>query len=400
VDATVAALLRKPLGVTDAVQVGLLRSPLLQGIYEEIAQAQADVAQAGTLRNPSALVERRIKGRALELDLAQDLLDLLFMSMRKKIARQELEGTMLKVSHDVLDYVAKTKEAFFELQAAIQLAEMRRSVCRATEASSLAAQKLVAAGNLPEIASLNEQRLAQEAQLALIAADNDVVQRREQLTARLGLGGSSSEWQIEPHLPEVEEIRLTVNDLEHYAVAERIDLQSEQRAVDALGAAIDLNGYSAMVTEAAFAVHSEREPEGTTTRGPSLSVSLPLFTQGQPQRAKSYAQFRSQADHLLQHTLDVRAEVRAGAARLKTAEQRVAFYKNAILPLQKKILDQSQAQYNGMYMSVFELLQAKKAQIVAGEELIQALRDYWIARTQLEFSVGGRLQVSSNSAVP
>jgi cobalt-zinc-cadmium efflux system outer membrane protein len=191
-----------------------------------------------------------------------------------------------------------------------------------------------------------------------------------------------------------------VNDLEHYAVAERIDLQSEQRAVDALGAAIDLNGYSAMVTEAAFAVHSEREPEGTTTRGPSLSVSLPLFTQGQPQRAKSYAQFRSQADHLLQHTLDVRAEVRAGAARLKTAEQRVAFYKNAILPLQKKILDQSQAQYNGMYMSVFELLQAKKAQIVAGEELIQALRDYWIARTQLEFSVGGRLQVSSNSAVP
>ena len=56
------------------------------------------------------------------------------------------------------------------------------------------------------------------------------------------------------------------------------------------------------------------------------------------------------------------------------------------------MLEQTQLQYNGMFKSVFELLQAKRKQIVAAEEFIDTLEDYWLARTKLELAVGGQFK--------
>ena len=50
-----------------------------------------------------------------------------------------------------------------------------------------------------------------------------------------------------------------------------------------------------------------------------------------------------------------------------------------------------QLQYNGMFVGVFQLLQARRDQIDAAREYIEALRDYWTARANLERAVGGRL---------
>ena len=43
-----------------------------------------------------------------------------------------------------------------------------------------------------------------------------------------------------------------------------------------------------------------------------------------------------------------------------------------------------------MLVGAFQLLQAKQAEIEAGVEYIDALRDYWVARTQLEQVESGR----------
>ena len=47
-----------------------------------------------------------------------------------------------------------------------------------------------------------------------------------------------------------------------------------------------------------------------------------------------------------------------------------------------------------MLVGVFQLLVAKRDEIDAGRGYIEALRDYWIARTDLERAVGGELALA------
>jgi cobalt-zinc-cadmium efflux system outer membrane protein len=44
-----------------------------------------------------------------------------------------------------------------------------------------------------------------------------------------------------------------------------------------------------------------------------------------------------------------------------------------------------------MLLGVYQLLLAKQAEVNAYREYIEAVRDYWIARSELEHALGGRL---------
>ena len=46
-----------------------------------------------------------------------------------------------------------------------------------------------------------------------------------------------------------------------------------------------------------------------------------------------------------------------------------------------------------MLLGVFQLLEAKRGEIDAGRMYVEALRDYWIARAELERAIGGRLEL-------
>jgi cobalt-zinc-cadmium efflux system outer membrane protein len=66
-------------------------------------------------------------------------------------------------------------------------------------------------------------------------------------------------------------------------------------------------------------------------------------------------------------------------------------YGRTILPLRRRILRETQLNYNAMQRSTYDLLAAKAADLAAEREGIDALRDYWQARVRLERAAGGRL---------
>ena len=51
-----------------------------------------------------------------------------------------------------------------------------------------------------------------------------------------------------------------------------------------------------------------------------------------------------------------------------------------------------------MLVGVFELLQARRAQLDASQAYLEAVRDYWIARSELKRAVGGKLPDESEDA--
>lgn len=392
INVAIDELLQRKLSISDAVQIALLNSQSVQAVYEEVGVAQADLLQAGLLQNLTFSIERRFPGKSLELDIAQNFIDLFFIPLRTKIATNALEAAKLKVASAVIEHAAKTKKAFFELQTSLQTIEMRRSVSKAMDASALAAHKIFKAGNIIELEMQNEQRSANEARIKLAMAENEVIEKRERLNVLMGFWNRNINWEIEGRLPDAPKDDPNGEGLERLAITERLDLQSEKRELDALGDNINLSGYGAIFSEAVLGIHSEREPEGSRSIGPSLEIPIPIFDRGDASKAKAYSLFRQSAAHFMQHAIEIRSEVRMAFTKMRTARKKAEYYQREVLPLQARMLEQTQLQYNGMFKSVFELLQAKEKQIIAAEEFIEALKEYWLARTELELAVGGKIK--------
>ena len=74
-----------------------------------------------------------------------------------------------------------------------------------------------------------------------------------------------------------------------------------------------------------------------------------------------------------------------------TARQGADYYRSMVLPLRRQITQQTQLQYNAILVGAFQLLQAKQAEVEAGVQYIESLRDYWLARTRLDQITSGRL---------
>ena len=60
------------------------------------------------------------------------------------------------------------------------------------------------------------------------------------------------------------------------------------------------------------------------------------------------------------------------------------------MPLLQRISEQNVLRYNCMLASVFELLADARAQIASVTSAIDALRDFWVAQSELEMALVGK----------
>lgn len=388
---SVRAVLSKELTADDAVQVALLNNRNLQATYEDLGVAQADVVQAGLPRNPVLSFERRFRGQAAEFDLFADFLDLFFIPLRRRVAGAAFEAAKLRVADAVLTTAAETRAAFYTLQGAQQMVEMRRSVALGTAASAEAAARLREAGNITELELRNEQKLAAQARLDLARAEAEVVQDRERLNVLMGAWGLQTTWTVAPRLPEPPADEVLPDSLESLAVARRLDLAAARAEVESAARSLGLTRAARFVPGVSVGGHYEREPEGNATFGPSVDLPLPIFDQGRATVARGGALLRQARQRFAALAVEARSQVRAAYARMTAARDRAAYNRREVLPLSEQVVRLTQLQYNAMQVGVFQLLQARQAQIDAGREYIETLREYWVARAQLEKALGGRL---------
>lgn len=89
--------------------------------------------------------------------------------------------------------------------------------------------------------------------------------------------------------------------------------------------------------------------------------------------------------------VDVRSEVRENYAALQIHYDIAKYQRDTVLPLSDVVLGETQLEYNGMLMGVYDLIDDTRGQVEAGREYVAALRDYWIAEAELVQSVGGAL---------
>jgi cobalt-zinc-cadmium efflux system outer membrane protein len=396
----VRALLADKLTSDAAVQVALLNNRELQATYAEMGVAQADLVQAGLLKNPifDIGVLFPLSGGVAKLELltAIDFLHILYMPLRKRVAAARFADAKLQVTGGVLDSAATVRAAFYRHQANEQMLELLQSIAQGLALSLDVAQRLHEAGNITDLDLARERALAEEAKLRLRAAEIAVRQSREQLNILMGLWGKSTAWEIDRRLPDIPEQPISLEGLESQALRQSIDLASARQRIIVAGEQLGFSRATALVPELALGASAEREsgPEGGSWEvGPVVAFEIPLFDQGQARIGRSSAELRRTQQEYYALGVRIRSTVRAVREGVRGAQDRAVYYRDILLPLRERIVNDTQLQYNAMQLGVFDLLQARERQIQAGVGYIEALRDYWLARTKLGQILSGRLPV-------
>jgi outer membrane protein, heavy metal efflux system len=392
----VEAILQTNLTAQSAVSVALLNNPRLQAEFEEIGISQAELAQAARLRNPaySGIFRWPTHGQTVlnaENGLAQDFLDLLMLPARKKIAARNLEDTKLRVAHDVLRLSQEVQTAFYTLQAHQQFVQRVGIIVEVNEAAADIAKRQHDAGNINDLELHNQQAAFAQTQLDLAKAQANVRADREKLNRLLGLWGGQTSWQIADELPLLPEKGLPIENLETLAVSQRLDLAAARGEVMKVANALRLKKNFRYIPGVAVGVNAEHDLDHSWVVGPTLDLEVPIFDQGQPAIARLASQYRQAERNFEALAVNIRSEVREARDALIAARDAAEYFAKVLLPQRQCILRETLLQYNAMQKSNFELLAAKEREQLVEREAIEALRDYWIARVELERAVGGRL---------
>jgi len=395
VDAALDRILGAELGVEDAVTIALLNNRTLTATYEELSISQADLVQAGLLRNPSfhigmTTAEGDRLDPNLELGLTWDFLDLVMLPAKRKIAAAQVEATRLHVADAVLDVVADVKRAFFTLAAAQQVAAMRKVIADAAEASAAMAAEQHAAGNMSELALANEEAAHEQLALDLALAEAEAVEAREHLARLLGLWGRRAHFRAPARLPEVPESDPPIAHLESTAIAQRLDLEALRKDRETLGRTLSLVRSSRFVPGLAIGADAARLDDGHIAVAPNASLELPIFDQRQAVVARLESMFRAADERLRARAVEILSDVRRSRERMQYARDAVARYRTRVIPLRERVVALSQQQYDAMLLGVYQLLAAKQGEANAYREAIEAARDYWLARVDLERAVAVR----------
>ncbi len=389
--AAVASLLKRPLTADSAVQVALLNNHNLQATYEELGIAQADLVEAGLLKNPVFYFERRLPGQAAEIDLVQEFIDILLLPLRKRIAAAQFEAAKLRVGHEILTTAAEVRAAFYEHQGDQQLVDLRKTVADATERSAETALKMHEAGNLRDLDLASEQATHAQAKIDLAKAQANAVQSREKLNKLMGAFGAQTNWTVASRLSELPGNEVSTAQLESRAIQQRLDLAAARQQFIAEARARGIARAEAILQGAQIGSHYEHEIEPRHSTGPSVSVPIPIFNQGQPASARASAKMRQAEQRYLALAADIRSDVRAARDKMLLSRRQVEYFKSTALPTRTRVTEESQLEYNAMQIGPFQLLQAKQEEVKTGAESVEALRDYWVARAELEKAVGGSL---------
>lgn len=404
VTTAITELLANEMSVDDAIQIGLLSNRRIQATFEELGITQADVVQAGLLRNPSLSFRPRWSspsqgtGSNVEIDLVFYFVDMVLAPARKRLAEKQFEQVKLQVTDHVLAFVAGIQNRFLMLQGASQAQAMRQAVFEASEASYELARRMKVAGNLSDLQLARERGQLELARMDLSRAESDSRAAREALTRELGLWGKDIKYRITEMLPEVPEQDMPFDKLESFAVEQRLDIRAARKESETLADAVGITRDYRWLLLTEIGPDTEREFDGSWVTGPHFVLELPIFDQKQAAIAKAAAQLRQSEHRLFALAVEARSDVRAARDRLVAARDLAGHFRKVVIPTREQIVRLSMEQFNFMLVGVNDVLLAKRDQYDAYQQYIESVRDYWIARSDLQRAVGGKLPQLSREA--
>jgi outer membrane protein TolC len=396
-DERIAQLLQQPISVDDAVQIALLNNRGLQASYAELGISEADLVQAGRLPNPrfSMLRASRDGEYKIEQALTFNIFSLVTMPKATAIERRRFEQTQRQVSLEVLRLATATRKAYFTALAAAQSERYMQQVMRAAETSATLAQRMKKAGNWSTLDEAREQGFYADATLGASRARQASLQATEQLTRLMGL--DHTHYTLPERMPDLPAHAEDPANLEQTALQQRMDVQMMKLQTEALAGQLGLTKTTRFIN--VLELGPARVLEGRRSdpykNGVEISLEIPLFDWGSTRVARAESTYMQAVNQLAQVAVEARSEVREGYGRYRASYDIARQYRDSVVPIRQKIAEENQLRYNGMLVSVFDLLADARAQIASVNSYIEALRDFWLSQSDMEMALIGKPDFST-----
>lgn len=388
---SVRALLARPLGMEDAVRIALLNHPGLQARYWDVGIAQADLAQAARLQNPGFGFKRMSGGGELEIErsLSFNLVQLLTLPLSKRLESRRFEQVQLAVGADIERHALETRLAWVEAVAARQGLDYARRVNAAAEASAELRGRMSRAGNASALDQAREQLFYAEAAAGVLRAGREAASSRERLARLLGVWGQDAQFALPERLPELPAAPFEAPEVERIALARRLDVQAARQDAAATAADLGLTRSTRFVNVLDLGLERKSETGAPGTRGYEIALELPLFDWGGARVARAEGVYMQSLRRVAETAINARSEAREHYLAYRAAWDLARHYRDEVLPLRKKIADETLLRYNGMLASTFELLTDARDQAGAVNAYLEALKDFWSAEAELQRALGG-----------
>ena len=390
-EARVRAMLADELTADEAVAIAVANNPRLQVTLAELGIARANLIEASTITNPVFELEWRVPGEPyhpFELRLAQSLIELIQLPRRRAIGRAAFDAAQMRVSSNVLRFAAGVRSSYFDLIAATQHVAQSRTIVEAARTAAEVAVKQHRAENITDLDLENEQALYEQAKLDLARAERQLLVAREALMRAMGLRDTSVEWRVPETFPELPANERDQQQLEQLAAQQRLDLAIARREVEIAEKRVPMARLAAL-GEVDVDVHFEREPGGEHTIGPGIELPIPIFNTGRAARTRAESEYLRARHTLAALEAEASSQLRAARATLDESRARVEYYRDVLLPRRRRIVELTKLEHNAMLVGIFQLLQARQNEAAAQSDSIEAQREYWSARTDLDRALQG-----------
>ena len=219
-------------------------------------------------------------------------------------------------------------------------------------------------------------------------ARHNATATRERLARLMGLWGEDLAFQLPDRLPDLPKAPREGGDLEAQAMAQRLDVQGARREAESVAGSLGLTKVTRFVNLLEFGIQDKKETGEDKWRGWSSSLAFPSSTSA-VRGSRAERLYMQAVNRTLETAVEARSEVRETYSAYRTAFDLARHYRDEIVPL-ARISEEVLLRYNGMLMSVFELLADSREQVTAVNAAIETLRDFWIAEADMQMALTGR----------
>ncbi len=403
----IEVLLAQPLTQEAAAKVTFLNNPLIKAELASIGISEADMREAGILHNPILTYSSRSSKeegakRNNEIEIKQDVMDVLFWPLRKKVAGTQFKVAQYQAAQKIAGLVKASQLSYLEWLAAVHKRKLAEDHFTAQQAALEITTRQKEAGNINALQMAGVQAITYKAKVEWLKTEAEVEKAAQYLRTALGLKPDQFFMEEVKQMPELPNESLVLATLEKQMLERRLDLSMKSLEIKSLEQSINL-AAAGILPEIEVGYDQETEADGNKLKGIVVEGQVPVFNRNQAKRIGIKAAIETAKHQLEGMEQQALLDVRLAYQNLLTSRKIVDTYKEA-MPVYQQMVKETLYEYNFMLKDVFHVLESKQAELENQEEYVDALKGYWSSRIELEYAMGQKLPfdlpVSSGVAQP
>ena len=370
--ADTAALAAAPLTRASTVRLALARHPRVAAAFAQLGVAAGETAALRGLGTTDVDVSWKVAGAepSFELEVVHDVLDAFLASPRRAAGAAGLDAARARAAATVIGVAARAELAFLDVAAATEQLAQARTAFDTVAASAELTARIHAAGGTHDLALVRAQAARETARVDVARAEVALELARTGLDGAAGMSGADTGWRLGEGLPALPEAAPALDDLEAEAITASLELVALGADRTAAANAARAAAVERWLPGLGVGVAVEHSEHGTSY-GPALRVGLP-FLSGGGEVAAARAR-GAVGEHLVTAAaIELRAQARAARLDALGAYAEARQLRDVVVPLHRRLVEETVLQYNAMNASPFELLVARRELATAEQALIAA----------------------------